>query len=453
MRTSLDSLSSVEQFSRPGDWMTKQDLASGYFHVMLKESMRDNFGIHFRFPNGEIWYWRWNVLFLGERNAVHLFTKILRPHRLYLAKHGVRNGLLIDDFLILSPNFLKCLSDTQFHLSALESAGWVVKPAKCVNHPTQRITFLGLIKDSVKQAYFIPQEKKNRVRSLIEKVLDSSFMPVRELAGLYGLLISLYKAIGPMIRFLTRFGFFCINSCESWNQLAKISADCKTELYYVLTNLDELEGFRYESIGKPLVMHSTTVASDASASGCGTIRFTCDGIELVDQYTFSEVEAGLSSTLRELIAFKRLYAVLCFIMANRSVLHYTDNLALVKLFEIGSRRSLLHSMLFDIFLKLREFNITLEVRWLPREDPTMVIADYYSRELDTTDYGISVLAFTALSSAWGPFEVDAFASDRNARVGRFWSKLYSEKSGRDGCFLSVLGRSSSLDVPAGFTDH
>ena len=55
--TSLDSLSSVEQFSRPGDFMTKQDLSSGYFHTSLRESMRDNFGVHFRFPSGEIWYW------------------------------------------------------------------------------------------------------------------------------------------------------------------------------------------------------------------------------------------------------------------------------------------------------------------------------------------------------------------------------------------------------------
>ena len=115
-------------------------------------------------------------------------------------------------------------------------------------------------------------------------------------------------------------------------------------------------------------------------------------------------------------------------MMNKSVLHYTDNLAVVRLFEIGSRRSLLHSMLFDIFLKLKEFNVTLEVRWLPREDPTMMIADYYSRELDVTDYGISEEAFTVLSSAWGPFEVDAFASDRNARVGTFWSKLFSERA-------------------------
>ena len=255
-KVSLDSLSSVEQSSRPGDFMSKQDLQSGYYHIMLRHDMRDNFGVHYRFPSGKIWYWHWNVLFLGERNAVYLFTKILKPHRLYLAKHGVRHGLLIDDFIILSLNFMKNLMDAQFHLSALEAAGWVVRPDKCINHPTQRITFLGLIKDSVEQAYYIPQGKKDQVYKMIERTLEEDFLPVRELASLYGLLISFYKAIGPMIRFLTRFGFFCINSCVSWNQLVKILADCKAELHYIVSNLDDLEGFPYETLEKPIVVHT-----------------------------------------------------------------------------------------------------------------------------------------------------------------------------------------------------
>ena len=370
-KVSLDSLSSVEQSSCPGDFMTKQDLSAGYFHILLREDMRTNFGVHFRFPSGEIWYWHWNVLFLGERNAVYLFTKILKPHRRFLAKNGVRHGLLIDDFLLMSSNFLKSLMDTQLHLCALEAAGWVVKPSKCVNHPTQRITFLGLIKDSVLQAYFIPQEKKDRVSRMIERVLGHEILPVRELASLYGLLISFTKAMGPIIRFLTRFGFFCINSCSSWNQYATISADCKHELAFILSHMDELEGYRYETVDKPLVVHGTTLASDASGVGCGVIQFECDAISLVDQYAFSEAEAAKGSTVRELIAFKRIYYFLALLFRNRSVLHYTDNLALVRLFEIGSRRSLLHAMLFDIFIKLNEYKINLEVRCLPREDPTM----------------------------------------------------------------------------------
>lgn len=79
----------------------------------------------------------------------------------------------------------------------------------------------------------------------------------------------------------------------------------------------------------------------------------------------------------------------------------------VRMLEISSKRSLLPKILFDIFSNLRRFNISLEVKWLPCGDPRMVIQDYYSRDLDTTDYGISNEAFDAISKAWGPFTVDA----------------------------------------------
>ena len=91
------------------------------------------------------------------------------------------------------------------------------------------------------------QHKKQKIRQKIEKVLDAHFMPVKELAGLYGLLIWVYKAVGPVIRLLTRFGFQCINDCQSWNQYVKISAKCKEELLFIAQYLDEMEGFKYKS--------------------------------------------------------------------------------------------------------------------------------------------------------------------------------------------------------------
>ena len=117
----------------------------------------------------------------------------------------------------MSDSFLKCLSDTQLHLEALSWAGWVVKPEKCLNHPTRRIKCLGLIKGSVRKGNYIPDKKKCRIIQQIERVLSNDFIPVRTLASLYGLLISVFKAVGPLIRMLTHFGFKDINSALSWN--------------------------------------------------------------------------------------------------------------------------------------------------------------------------------------------------------------------------------------------
>ena len=81
----LEPLSSIGAAVRRGDWMSKQDLTAGYHHVMIHPEARTNFGVHFVHDDGTVSYWVWNVLFLGERNAVFLFTKILKPHRRFLA--------------------------------------------------------------------------------------------------------------------------------------------------------------------------------------------------------------------------------------------------------------------------------------------------------------------------------------------------------------------------------
>ena len=100
---------------------------------MIHPDLRTNLGVHYVFPDGSVMCWTWNVLFLGERNAVSLFTRILKPHRDFLASRGIRHRLWIDDWLIISPNFIKSLMDIQTHFEALCLAGWVVKLSKCVN--------------------------------------------------------------------------------------------------------------------------------------------------------------------------------------------------------------------------------------------------------------------------------------------------------------------------------
>ena len=138
---------------------------------------------------------------------------------------------------------MKCLGDTQTHLEALHLAGWIVSPKKCLKHPTQRMTFLGLDVDSARLAFFIPDSKKVPILSQIDRTLAVDWITV--LAALYGLLVSVILAVGPSIRLLTRFGFFVINKASSWNQLVLVSEKCKWELAYIKNNLATLDGYSF----------------------------------------------------------------------------------------------------------------------------------------------------------------------------------------------------------------
>ena len=108
---------------------------------------------------------------------------------------------------------------------------------------------------------------------------------------------------------------------------------------FILSHLDSLDGHRYESRTPPTPIFSRTYASDASGIGSGTIEFSSSGFSLCIQRAFTEPEKLLSSTEQELMAFQDFYCQNLSELRGLSIVHYTDNFNLERLFLIGSRRS------------------------------------------------------------------------------------------------------------------
>ena len=73
----LENLDIAEQLLQEGDWMTTIDLDSGYWHLGLFEGHKQFVGVHFVLDSGETIFWQWNTLFLGIKDAVFIFTKML----------------------------------------------------------------------------------------------------------------------------------------------------------------------------------------------------------------------------------------------------------------------------------------------------------------------------------------------------------------------------------------
>ena len=85
----------------------------------------------------------------------------------------------------------------------------------------------------------------------------------------------------------------------------------------------------------------------------------------------------------------------------------------------------LQRIALDIFFCI-QYSIHLELEWLPRELNDK--SDYFSRILDFDDWGIAAVLFVILSRKRGPFAVDWFASDYNAKVEQFYTLFLSKKS-------------------------
>ena len=427
LKIKLEDLDVGEQMIKPGDYQTTADLDSGYWHVPLSNEHKQYVGVHFITDSGEVIYWVWNVLFLGVKSAVHIFTKILIPHKQYLRSLGIRVQIFIDDQRILSCSFELCKEHTAIALEAFSNAGWTINVKKSSGDPKQSLTFLGLDNDTLNMKYFIPQEKKENVCDLIVKVLNSNKIHIKVLAKLCGKLQFLSKAIGPCVRLLSRSSYYIISNAKSWNSMVNVSDAAKNELNFLLENIDVLNGFPMRpSLSQTKI--DFKISSDASDLGFAVYE-VCDDNDILLKRVFNDDEKYRSSTERELIAFHDFYLnEKASNYRNSNLIHYTDNMNCETILTIGSRNPRLQPLVLDIFLAWKRLNMKVTVIYISRSNPIIELADQESRNFDLHDFSLDFENFLVIANIFGEFIVDCFANAENKKCVNYYSKFTDIKA-------------------------
>ncbi|XP_059098022.1 uncharacterized protein LOC131892251 [Tigriopus californicus] len=296
--------------------MTTCDLESGYHQVPIHPTHRKYLGIHWE-RNGKTVFFVWNVLFLGIKTAVHLFTKLLRPHIPLCQCHGVPISIYIDDQRILGPDLSSCLVNSNFAAICLQMAGWIIHPGKGFSSPTQFGTFLGLDHDLINLRYSIPPRKLSDISLLAESLLHQRRVCIKFLASFYGKIASCRLALGPVSSLLTRSGHQLISSSvttTSWDGWVTLTPLVLSEINHLRLPLLSLNGWPIRLL--PNVIPNRTFASDASAVGIGATEILCHstshshsgpclGSKALSR-PLKPDERLTSSTSRELLAAKEL---------------------------------------------------------------------------------------------------------------------------------------------------
>ena len=144
----------------------------------------------------ENYYFNYTVLPNGFAPAVWGFTKVMSPPFKHLRSKGHLSVKYLDDSLLIGETARICLNNVTDTVDLLRSLGFTIHPGKSVFVPTQKITFLNFVIDSVKMTVTLTEERKENIYDNCSLLLQSNKnITVRELAQTTGTLVAAFTAV------------------------------------------------------------------------------------------------------------------------------------------------------------------------------------------------------------------------------------------------------------------
>ena len=162
--------------------------------------------------------------------------------------------------------------------------------------------------------------------------------------------------------------------------------------------------------------------SDASDTGYGGYIVELDP-QVAAQGVWSLDMANQSSTLREILAVRKVLESFAPKLAGLCVKWFTDDQNVARIIGIGSPKLLLQEEARRIFHICVSHGISIEPEWLPRASNEQ--ADFLSHIVDPDDWSVSLPIFQLLNSRWGPHTVDRFADEHNYLLPSFDSRFWN----------------------------
>ncbi|XP_078688642.1 uncharacterized protein LOC144920363 [Branchiostoma floridae x Branchiostoma belcheri] len=429
---------------RRNEFMFTFDLKSGYHHIDIFQGHRKYLGFAWKF-DGKTRYFVFCVLPFGLSTAPYIFTKLLKPIVTKWRSEGISIFVYLDDGLGKGRGLDNTRLIAKHVCTDIVKFGLVPNPGKCVWEPSQVVTWLGTIINLMEFKFFATDRRMTKLYAALTEIIEDFkqeiyCFPVKKIASIVGQIISLELCIGSVVRIMTRYLYFMIETRSSWYCNVTLDHQAIREVIFWFEHLRIANGFPIASEFEA----ARIVYSDASAEGYG--GYVVNWEKSFVQGTWNDLECTQSSTWRELRAIFLVLSGLKEELARKHVKWYCDNTAAVKIVKVGSVKRYLQDIALDIFNVCNEYNIVLDATWIPRTKNDK--ADALSRFFDVDDYEIDPPVFHYLNRKFGPHQVDRFANHLNKKLERFNSKSWCPSSeGIDAFSFDWAGQNNWLHPP------
>ena len=177
----MDTLQSILKLVTPGCYKATIDLKDAYYSVPVVQEHRK----YLRF----IWrskLYQYTCFPNGLSSAPCLFTKLMKPCYAHLRCQGHIVSGYIDDTYLQQQLFNDALNSLNACKSLFSSLGLLIHPEKSLHIPSQIMTVLGFIINSLEMTICLTTEKKTSLLELCHKAMQSDQITMRDLAWLIG---------------------------------------------------------------------------------------------------------------------------------------------------------------------------------------------------------------------------------------------------------------------------
>ena len=397
---------------RKDSYFTSLDLTDAYFSISVDKTYRK----YLKFVWDKKLY-AFQCLPFGLASSPRVFTKVLKVIFSHIRRMGIDSYFYIDDSLLQADNYLGSVQNTEKVQKFIQSVGFDINHEKSNFIPSQRITFLGYIIDSVLFKVFLPDEKVQKIIEMSKMVLKNEKVLIRDVAKLIGLFSSARYAITNAHLFHRYLDIektqALVESNGNYNSYMCISDKGKTEVQWWLNNIQIRNGRAIREKSPSHYLHC-----DASMDGWGTFL---DNKSQSTQGRWSLQEQEMHINVLEMKAILFGLTSLCKDTNGVHIQVKSDSSTAVSYInnQGGSVLSLLE-ITKQIWFWCINRNLFISAVHIPGKDN--IIPDNLSRCFkDTSEWKLKVSIFRKILKQFFVPEIDLFASRINKQLDLYVS--------------------------------
>ena len=407
----MDSLNTALWNIKPNDYFASIDLKDSYYSVPVHEN--DKKYLKFIWNNN---VYQFCALPQGLSTSPRVFTKILKPVYSTLRKCGHINVPYIDDSLLIGRTYQDCENNVKDTISLVDSLGFTVHPVKSVFIPTQEITFLGFVINSVNMTVKLTHDRIVDLQNLCRDTLAAQEITIREFAKLIGKMVASEPGVQCAPLFYKDLEIYKEKMLKishgNYDSKIHLTTDVKSNISWWIHSLPHSY--------KPIVRNEPDIIlySDSSKTGWGGINET---FGTKTEGFWSEKERELHINVLELKAALLTILSLLKEVSNKHIRLNVDNTVTVAYIEnFGGRIVELHRLAKEIWKWCLSRGNWLSVAHVA--GVKNVEADKLSRKVnDDMEWSLKSDIFEEITNIVGNMNIDLFASRLNHKLPRYVS--------------------------------